>query len=180
MHGEGAVDLRPDEEVIGLVRCSLLAELPRFVFAVTWILLPWFFFFPLLGLGSFGWLLFLILLLSGVYYFTKLVIVWRYTMLILTDSRIIDVEQYGIFKRQVSELGYQEIVEVNSRCRGLWNRLVNIGKVRVNTNAATGYDLEIGRVRRPAKIRDLILDIQSMMSSNHENTYHYQSKDESK
>ncbi|MCH8049557.1 PH domain-containing protein [Patescibacteria group bacterium] len=158
----GIVQLHPDEEIIAIVRRSFLVESPRFLFAILWILLPFFFFFPLLQLGTFGLIFFLALLFGGFYYALKQWLSWHYTLLVITDQRILDVEQRGIIDRQISELSMDEVADAQSRQQGLFQRIFNVGTVQVETVKAQTFDLELSGVRRPKEVCDLILDVQYM------------------
>lgn len=158
------VQLDQEEEVVGIVRRSFLAEFPRFVFALVWLLLPFFFLFPLLQLGMFGVVFMAVLLFSGLYYAVRQWVTWRYTMLLITDRRVIDVDQLGVFERTVSELDLEVITDVVHAPQGIIRRLFRIGAVRVETTKAHLFDLEISDVKRPKQVCELILDVQYMVS----------------
>ena len=53
----GFVELDVDEEIIAIVKKSILLELSRLLFGFIWILLPFFFFFSLMKLELTGILL---------------------------------------------------------------------------------------------------------------------------
>ena len=162
---EGGVELRAQEEVIGLVRRGLLVEVPRFVFAALWIFLPFFFFFPLLALGWFGLLVAGLLFISGAYYAKKRYRMWRHTMLLITSDRVIDIDQLGMRRRHVAELPYRQIDAVHVQKVGLLGRLFSLGRVQVETTSAHAFDLEIMGVHRPEDVRQLILDVQYLQKN---------------
>ncbi|MFH1712206.1 MAG: PH domain-containing protein [Patescibacteria group bacterium] len=156
------VQLNNDEQIVGIVRRSVVVELPRLSFAALWVLVPFFFFFPLLQLGFFGLGFFLVLLAWGIYYALRKWLKWNYTMLIITDQRIIDVEQRGIVKREITEMPIDDISEVKGKRRGMFGKIFNIGDIRVETIKAQKFDLELSGVRRPEEVSNLIIDVQYM------------------
>jgi len=159
---KGIVQLNNDEEIVGIVRRSVVVESPRLAFAALWILIPFFFFFPLLQLGPFGLGFFLVLLMWGIYYGLRKWLKWHYTMLVITDQRVLDVEQHGVIKRTITELPIDDISEVKGKKRGILGRLFNLGDVRVETIKAQAFDLELSGVYRPEEVSNLILDVQYM------------------
>lgn len=159
MKGE-IVQLKKDEEIVGLIRQSLVSKLFQMILVTLWILLPFFLFFVLLHFGIFGIIIFLFLLTTGVWNAVKQWIVWRHTMLIVTDLRIIDVDQLGFFKREISELSLKEISNVSAKHDGLLGKMFNFGTLRLETTKAMSYDLQLPGVSHPLDVSDLILEVQ--------------------
>jgi len=56
---------------------------------------------------------------------------------ILTDRRIINIEQEGLFKRTVSELDLAKVQDVTSECKGKIQTFLNYGYVHIQTAAET-------------------------------------------
>jgi uncharacterized membrane protein YdbT with pleckstrin-like domain len=159
MKGE-IVQLKKEEEIVGLIRQSLVSKLFHVFLVVFWILLPFFLFFVFLHFGIVGIVLFCILAASGIAYGVKQWIMWRHTMLIITDQRIIDVEQFGFFQREISELALKEISNVSAKKNGLLGKMFDFGSLRVETTQAMSYDLELPGVAHPLDVSDLILEVQ--------------------
>ncbi|MCL5775293.1 MAG: PH domain-containing protein [Patescibacteria group bacterium] len=79
-------------------------------------------------------------------------------MQIITDRRIVDVDQAGLFSHTVSELHIENIEDVTSETKGLFGTLFNYGMVYVQT-AASVERFEFDNVPNPAAIEKLILDL---------------------
>jgi len=77
---------------------------------------------------------------------------------IITDRRIVDVHQEGLFSHTVSELHIENIEDVTSETKGLFGTLFNYGMVYVQT-AASVERFEFDNVPNPAAIEKLILDL---------------------
>lgn len=56
-------------------------------------------------------------------------------MWIVTDRRILSVEQTGLFSRTVSELRLYRIQDVTATVNGIWNTMFNFGDVEIQTAA---------------------------------------------
>jgi hypothetical protein len=156
------IDLHADEDLIGMVRRRPMVEFPRFLFAAAWIFAPFFFFFPLIALGPFGWFIFFLLFLSGCYYAAKRYVMWSSTMLLITTNRVIDIDQLGLRKRHIAELPYDQINAVHVRTPGLFGAMFKTGRVQVESRSMHSFDLEIMGIYKPESVRQLILDVQCL------------------
>jgi len=77
-------------------------------------------------------------------------------MWILTDKRLIDVEQKNIFSREVSSLRLDRIQDVKVEVVGFVDTMLNIGSVHVQT-AGSEKEFVIFKAKEPDKIKELIL-----------------------
>lgn len=77
---------------------------------------------------------------------------------IITDRRIVDIDQTGLFSHTVSELHIENIEDVTSDTKGLFGTLFNYGMVYVQT-AASIERFEFDNVPNPAAVEKLILDL---------------------
>lgn len=98
---------------------------------------------------------------------TFLLFLWLYAFLIwidyyfdvwiVTNERVVNIEQKGLFVRKVSELKFARIQDVTSEVSGLIPTLLNFGDVKVQT--AAEEDLFLFRqVPDPYEIRDLLME----------------------
>ena len=72
------------------------------------------------------------LLLAILYWFYTW-IGWYYSVFILTDRRLIDIEQKGLFNRKVSEVGLDRIQSLNYHIKGIQAALFRFGTITVQT-----------------------------------------------
>lgn len=170
------IDLKPDEEVLGLVRASLRSKIGTMLFISLWVLLPFFFFFPLLALGLFGLVFFGVLILSGT---VRAIVFWRNwygTLMIITDDRIIDIERKGMFAENRTEIMHHDLLDAVVEPRGLLQRLTGVGAVRVRTTKALSYEVVFSGVSRPQHVADLINDVQYMTAPSSSASFHVAKK----
>lgn len=153
------VQLGRHEELLGIIRRSLRSRWWRYLFALVWLLTPFFFFYPLIKFGAFGFVIFALLIVFSVLNAVARWREWFFTMFVITDSRIIDIEHRGLFKRSIEELKIEEISDVTVR-QGSIQKIFSLGIVHVQTIVSMKFDLELSGVARPNHVRDLLVDVQ--------------------
>ena len=156
------VELKPQEQVLAVVRKSICRELPRFVFAVIFILVPFFFFFPLMRLGGFGFVIFIIILAFAILYLSRLWVMWFYSILIITDERVIDSEQQGLFQREITEIDIQDIDDVELERKGLLQKLCKLSSVYIRTHKDHSYDIKLSDLVKAEKFESLLEAVQDI------------------
>lgn len=94
------------------------------------------------------WIIFFLIWVD--YYFD----VW-----IVTTRRIINVEQKGLFSREVSELKLEKIQDISTEVLGVIPTFLNYGDVYIQT-AAEQERFLFRRVPNPYRIKDVIMGLQ--------------------
>ncbi len=114
--------------------------------------------FLLFQFGLLGVLAFFLLELFALAYGLRVFLGWSNTVFVVTDRRVIDVEQRGLLERVVSETPFERIDDVSYRIKGLLPTVFRYGTVRLALSGAAP-DIEFKRVRNPARVHDLINDL---------------------
>lgn len=94
-------------------------------------------------------------LLIGAVYFTNFTNYYL-DMLVLTNDRLIHIEQDGLFSRSISELDLYKIQDVTSTINGMFPSLLNYGEVLVQT-AGAADKFVIENVPNPEQLRHQIM-----------------------
>ncbi len=81
---------------------------------------------------------------------------WHYSVFIVTDQRLIQITQKGMWNRSVVDIGLQQIQMVNYEVGGLQETLLGFGTIMMQTFVG---DLIIHDVHHPAKIQKKLLTI---------------------
>jgi hypothetical protein len=81
---------------------------------------------------------------------------WYYSLFIVTNQRLIQITQKGLFHRSVVDLGLQQIQMVNYQISGLQQTLLGFGTIMMQTYVG---DLVIHDIHKPAKIQKKLLNI---------------------
>lgn len=92
----------------------------------------------------------------GLIFFLPSWIAWFYSVFIVTDQRLIQITQKGLFHRSVVDVGLNQIQMVNYEIAGLQQTLLGFGTMMVQTYMG---DLVIHDVHHPAKIQKHMLHI---------------------
>jgi membrane protein YdbS with pleckstrin-like domain len=115
---------------------SFVTEWQTFLYTV-WLLLLWVFFF-----------------IEWTDYYLDL---W-----VITDRRIIDVEQKGFFHREVTSFAYNQIQDITVETKGLLETFLKFGTLHIQT-AGHNRDIIIKSAQNPEEARSLILKIQGKL-----------------
>jgi uncharacterized membrane protein YdbT with pleckstrin-like domain len=78
---------------------------------------------------------------------------------IITDNRIVNTEQKGLFVRSISELKYERIQDVTVEVKGIIPTMLNFGDVFIQTAAETERFI-FRQVPDPYKLKDMIMAMQ--------------------
>lgn len=153
-----AFELKPHEEILATVRQSLIPIFWKFLLFAFWLLIPFFFLFPLFREGVVGVIVFFGLVISGFALFLRQYLRWVGTTLIVTDKRVVDIDQRGFFDRIVTEASYSQIDEASYRVKGFWATVFRYGSIRLDLSGSAA-DIKFERVNRPARVHNLINDL---------------------
>lgn len=113
-----------------------------------------------LRFGWWGKMILLVVFTLGVFSLLKTIIVWRLTAVVVTNQRIIDFDQYGIFVRKLSEAPFHNIQDITLEQKGLFPVLLNFGTVKVQT-AGSSVVLELQNIRYPRDIHEELVAIRA-------------------
>lgn len=114
---------------------------------------------PLLQAGG-------ILLISAYYLGAILFVMGQFVdyyldITIVTNDRILDIEQKGIFGRQISELDLSRIQDVNSEIKGIFPTIFNYGLVEVQT-AGDEAQFEFHDTPSPNHVRQRVIELAAL------------------
>ena len=152
--------LKDDEQLIRIVRRYWLTFIMPFSLSTFVILAAFFLLIPLFSSG--GWEIagFVVLLIFGIIISARNITVAYFNCFIITDRRVVDYDQKGLFDRTVSEATYNKIQDISYRIKGLLATTLNYGAVEIQT-AGTQANLELKNVKNPRSVQQLIVDLQN-------------------
>ena len=79
-------------------------------------------------------------------------------IVIVTDQRLVDMDQYNIFRRAMGEVALEQITDVTGTVKGIFGTIFNYGSIRIETAGQTS-DFSIRDVAHPILSAQRILDI---------------------
>lgn len=150
--------LQDDEDLVMFVRHYPASYLLKGVVLFLYFLLPFFFLFPLWDAGMIGRIVFGLLLVSALLLVTRFWAVVYFNSLIITDRRIIEIQQKGLFEQHVSEVQYEKIQNISYAKKGLLQMILGFGSVFVHSSSQA-KPIEIKHVHNPRGVREMIVQL---------------------
>lgn len=93
--------------------------------------------------------------LSIMSFFITAWVSYYYDIFIVTDERIIDITQKGLFSREIFELSFEQIEDVTTKTRGFLSTIFEAGDIEIQT-AARQRNFEMKRVPQPSIVAEII------------------------
>lgn len=91
---------------------------------------------------------------------------------IVTDRRIINIDQIGIFDRKVATWRMERIQEITVSTRNFMQSLFNYGSIEIQTAGPTDEYATIEGIPDPERVRSAILEQVDSFSERHNNENH--------
>ncbi len=91
----------------------------------------------------------------------------RFDLIILTDRRMVDINQDRLFNRKVSEANLAQIQDVASEIKGFWGSMLNFGSLNIQTAGADGKVFEMHYVRWPSLVASNIIELRDNYTRAH-------------
>src|SRR3989338_3120554 len=119
-----------------------------------------------LGFGEFMYFILLVYFLVLWQSFFRSLMDYYLDSWIITDHRIIDIHQMGLFKRDISELRYSKIQDISVKMTGFWATMLNYGDIVIQTAGAV-QEFKFHQVPNPNKVKDSILQMHDQFTRDH-------------
>ena len=116
---------------------------------------------PGLFTGDFGMVTNLFMEVYKIFLLLSLFLIWLFHYLniqVITNVRVVESSQTGLFDHIVSELHIDKIEDVSSKTTGVFGTIFDYGTVTVQT-AGTLEKFEFDNVPNPGQIEKIILDL---------------------
>lgn len=166
MHLSTLIKQKSYEKVVYVLRRDPITFVPQFILFLILCLIPvlgYFFlntYMPafLEGAVSFP----LLVLAASVFYLSILLFLYsEFTVFyldvsIVTNDRIVEMEQLGLFSRTISELELFRIQDVTSEVNGFFPSIFHYGNVLIKT-ASENNNIIFHNIKNPEKIREDLL-----------------------
>lgn len=161
--------LNPSEKLILKVRRHKFNLIVRSFFLSFFVILPPLLFFiseKTIAIKGNDFALFtglysMILLVGWMIFF----IIWTnyyLDVLIVTDRRIVDVDQKGFFSREVATLSLDKVQDITVTISGILATFLNFGTIKIQS-AGESEEFVIGNMPNPDKIKSVIFDLQNKL-----------------
>lgn len=149
--------IRSDEALQELIRPSWLLYWRRLTIAIAVLALAVFFLYPAFRFGHAS-----VWIVAGVcgcamLYLARLIVLRQLNFVLLTNRRVIDVDQSGLFAKQVTEVALENIQDIRYTTSGLLPSLFQVGTIVLQTVSGR---IDIGFVKQPHWLQDRIMQVQ--------------------
>jgi len=176
MHIAHLIKQKSYEKIEYLLRRHPLTFLPRVTLFIVLIAVPFIVYFLISSLypNIFnGNILFpLAVLLASIYFLTIYLFFYAQFLefyldsWIVTNDRIVDIEQHGLFSRTISELDLYRVQDVTVDVHGIFPTILKYGNVQVKT-ASQNVGIVFYNVHRPNIVRQAIIELSELDRKHH-------------
>ncbi|MFH1366601.1 MAG: PH domain-containing protein [Patescibacteria group bacterium] len=156
-------NLNEGEEMIETVRCHPIIMIGPLIAAGLFVILDFFFLVLLFSQGWWGAALFFAVLMVVLTLGFRTWVIWSRNVFIITNRRVIDVDQHGFFSKTVSECNYEKIQDVSYTIKGVIATIFKFGSINIQT-AGNVANLELNFLKNPARVQEMITDQQRKAS----------------
>jgi hypothetical protein len=155
------INIREDESIIKVVRSYALALIWKYLLGLLFLGGSSFVMFQLFGYGLWGYAVYGVGMLLGVYIIFRTWFFGYFNMLVVTSERVVDIHRAGWFDVVVSSVSYQEIKDVAVRKKGLFSNLFNYGSVVIQGKSRQ-FVLEAPKVHYPQDIQNTLQEVSEL------------------
>ncbi len=143
------IKLHKKEKVKTVIRQYILTLLPIFLVQFILISLDFFFMFWLWEKGWWGISLFWLVLIFSFLWFIYRLFKWFGTYTVITNFRVIDVQQIGLFNKVMAEITYSQIEDVVIKIKGFFGTIFHYGFLKIRT-AKGKVNIKIENIKKPS------------------------------
>jgi len=155
---------KPGEEVVLLLRRHWLTQLKPLGFSLIVCLVPlalWFWITQQLDFidipGQYIWGAALVWAAFGFFFIIYNYLDWYMDVYMVTNFRIVDVTQNGLFHRTVGEAPLDHVQDAVYEIKGIWPTILNYGNIIIHTSGPSG-DIMFEEIAHPQDVQRLLLD----------------------
>lgn len=109
--------------------------------------------------GLWGPTVFWSLIFIGAVFIIRRWIIWRKDILIITNQRIIDINQKNLFDKEVAEISFYKMRDIIYKVKGILATVFDFG--RIELHLVGGSILVLERVPNPRKIQEILIKLKS-------------------
>jgi uncharacterized membrane protein YdbT with pleckstrin-like domain len=158
---------KTDEQVLLVLHRHWFDILSQFfiIFVMAFILIGSFFYLPILfsdiAHGQYATLFIFLENLFFMFIWMTFFLVWvdyYFDVWIVTDQRIVNIEQKGLFSREVSELELEKIQDITTSVNGIISTFLNFGDLQVQT-AAEQERFLFHNIPDPYEVKNIIMNL---------------------
>ncbi len=156
----------PGEDVVLVVRVHWIGYVKEFFFILIFLLLPILLtyistFFDIFNSLVIYIAFFIVSILVAINILITTILKWYYSVVVITDRRVVVVKLNNAFYHSYSEAQLSKIEDVTHSTISFWGNLFDVGNLDIDT-AGHEIDFRLKTLPRPRELQDLINDLIDM------------------
>jgi len=155
-----SIPLNPQEKIVKIVYKSSWVYFLPILASLLLILGACFFMVPLFGLQWWGKIIFWFLIVLGLIFGLRILFALLGNKMILTNQRVILIQQRGFFSRTVLKINYEKIKNISLSIQGFLPTILRLGTMEFSL-AESQEILKFSNLSQAQQIQELILQLQS-------------------
>jgi len=164
------IKLKEQERIVDEIRQYGLTLILPVMVGLFFVFCAAFLMFYLLEQGSWGPVVFAMLLTIGLFVLLRTYILWRKNVFYITTHRIIDVEQQGFFHRTVSDVNYEKIEDVSGNMKGIMRTIFRFGMLTIHTSNEK-VKIVLPAIKRPLQVQQYINEMRDRYLQKYAHAY---------
>jgi hypothetical protein len=157
------LNLGPDEKIVLKVRRHVFALIIESAFLFVWIILPPFIFYFVDIEKSLFVFIYSSVLLFGWLVFFKIWTDYYLDVLVITNERVVDIEQKGFFNRDIAILRLDQVEDIRVNIRGIIATFLDFGELNIQT-AAESKEFVMRNIPNPNRVKSVLFDLQDKLA----------------
>lgn len=149
------ITLRENEQIIKNVRQHKIFLWPA-IFGWPWLVIGPMLIRYLINFKFFGywpWVLIVSSLITVLIILYR-IFIWKRNALIITDQRLVENEQLGLFSKTVTELLYEDVRQISYEKHGVSASLYDFGDIKIRT--ASDNEIVFPQIAEPDEVVEII------------------------
>lgn len=152
------INLRERERIIQIERRYGLTDWWKYGLGLIFLALVSFFMFQLFWQGWWGYVVYTLGVLLGLYIIFRVWFFNHFNLFVLTSERVIDIHQVGWFDQIMSSISHQDIKDISVRKKGLLANVFNYGSVIVRSQSDQFF-LDIIKIHHPQELQTELIEV---------------------
>ena len=152
-------NLDDDEEVSGIYHQFWLAFFWHWLGGGIILLCPFFLLYLLLQWGAIGSAVLVVLFAIGVLWLFRTWRIWYFSMLVMTDRRLVIIDQRGLLDRSVSQVNLDKINDISFRKRGVLQTIFDVGSLFIQISNSPDK-IELKNIYDPSRRQQELFGLQ--------------------
>ena len=152
------IQLKEDEKIISVIQPHGLTYTWKYFLGLAFLFVFSFFMFRLFFYGWWGYVIYGLGMFLGLYIIFHTWFINHANVLVVTDTRVVDIHRLGWFDEIVSSVSYLDVKDVVVRKKGIAQSLFNFGGIAIATKSQQ-FILEVLNISNPSQVQLLLADV---------------------